>query len=88
MKKMLMIMGIVVGAVFLLSACTAQPQKIEMPEKKLAINEASVQALGHWKVILKPKEVSLQAVPEVNAVDIRCYRDDMICVETLASFYQ
>lgn len=74
-------------AVFV-AACAPETPKVVMPEKKMAITDASVQATGHWKAVTKPKEVALQAVPQINAVDLRCYRDDMICVETLASLYQ
>ena len=72
----------------LIAACTAEAPRVVMPEKKMTITDVSAQAIGHWKVITKPKEVSLQAVPQINAVDLRCYRDEMICVETIASLYQ
>lgn len=74
--------------VVLFTACTPEAPKVALPEKKMTITDASVQAIGHWKAVTKPKEAALQAVPQINAVDFRCYREDMVCVETLASLYQ
>ncbi|HSW63493.1 MAG TPA: hypothetical protein VLH56_09320 [Dissulfurispiraceae bacterium] len=74
--------------VVLFAACAPEAPKVAMPQKKMTITDASVQATGHWKAVTKPKEPVLQAVPQINAVDLRCYREDMICIETLASLYQ
>lgn len=76
------------ACVAFLAACTQEAPKVIMPEKKMTVTDASIQTVGHWKAVTKPKEIALQAVPQINAVDLRCYRDDMICIETLASLYQ